>query len=204
VWKTLLHVAWLGILLGFVIEAILLSIAAGFGNFQSARPFVADLAQKISWSVIVCVGLAVGSAASKARDVMMGLMGLLAAPVAFYAARSIHKGAMQALSMSGGPAGGPSPLLLAIVKGVEYGCLGIALYWIQQRPWGGAAAHVGGGLVIGIVFAAVILTLTIQAALHPPSLASLIARGANEVIFPVGCALVIFSADVLGKRAQNV
>lgn len=201
-WKTLLHVAWLAILLGIVLEAVLLLLATGFGTFRSAKPFAADLAQKISWSVIVCVGLAIGAAASKAREVMMGLLGLLAAPLAFYIARSLHKGAMQALSLTGDGSAGPSPLLLAVVKGAEYGCFGAVLGWIQKQSWGGALAHVGMGLAVGVVFGGAILVLILQAAPTPPPPAALIARGVNEVLFPVGCSLILFAAEVLGKKAR--
>lgn len=198
--KTLLRVAWLAILFGFLLEAILILLAAGFGNVKSAKPFIADLTQKISWSVIVCVGLAVGAAASKVRDMMMGLWGLLSAPVAFYVARSIHKGAMQALSLSGEMSGGPSPWLLAIIKGLEYGCFGLILNWIQKRPWGGGLAHAGMGFFVGLIFGGTILLIIVQSTPQPPPLAALISRGVNEVLFPVGCALIIFSAEVLGKR----
>src|SRR5712692_6729574 len=99
-WKTLLHVGWLAALLGLTMEVILVVLAAGFGTLKGANPVLADLVQKVSWSVVVCVGLAVGTTAKKARGPLMGLAGLLAAPLAFMVARSLHKGAMQALAVA--------------------------------------------------------------------------------------------------------
>src|SRR5438309_5966989 len=75
-----LHAAWLAILLGVLIEAALLILANVFSTYQTIAPFVSDLVQKISWSMIVCAALAVGTAASKLQGAVMGVIGLLAAP----------------------------------------------------------------------------------------------------------------------------
>src|SRR4051794_41036512 len=79
---TLLRAAWLAILLSFAMEALLLLTAAGFGIFPSLKPLAADLIRQVSWSTFVCVGLALGTAVSKARAPLMGLLGVLAAPLA--------------------------------------------------------------------------------------------------------------------------
>ena len=51
--RAILHTAWLAVLLGVGIEGMLLAIAAGSGPLASLKPFVADLMQKVSWSVVV-------------------------------------------------------------------------------------------------------------------------------------------------------
>ena len=79
---TLLRVAWLAILLGMAMEGTLLLLGAGFGNFLGLRSIVADLARNVSWSLLVCVGLSVGTAVQKARVPVMGFLGFLAAPAA--------------------------------------------------------------------------------------------------------------------------
>src|SRR2546422_1990698 len=71
-WRALLHVGWLAVLLGLVMEVILVVLAAGFGTLKGANPILADLVQKVSWSVVVCVGLAFGTTAKKARGPLMG------------------------------------------------------------------------------------------------------------------------------------
>src|SRR3712207_5242448 len=74
-WRKILRVAWLSILLGIVLEVLLLVLAAYTGTGGTTpKPFISDLAQKVSWSFIVCVGLAFGSTASKARSGVMGLL----------------------------------------------------------------------------------------------------------------------------------
>ena len=95
---TVLRVAWLSICLGLTLEVVLLVLAAFTGTAgDSPKPFISDLAQKVSWSFIVCVGLAFGSTASKAREGIMGALGLLAAPAGFTAARAAHKAVNGAL-----------------------------------------------------------------------------------------------------------
>ena len=99
---TLLRVAWLAIALGLLMEVILLVLGGALGEAFGLRPLVADLVRNISWSVFVCVGLAIGTAVVKARVPVMGLLGLLSAPLAFEASRVFHKGTLEALAVSGG------------------------------------------------------------------------------------------------------
>ncbi len=201
---TLLRVAWLAILLGLMIEVLLLVLGGALGEVLGVRPLVADLVRSISWSVFVCVGLAVGTAVAKARVPLMGSMGLLSAPLAFEASRVMHKGTLEALAATGEiTSGGSSILLVAFVKGLEYGCLGLAIGWVGTRPWGGAAAHAAIGLAIGLVFGGSILGIALVSAPEPLATADLVSRGVNEVLFPVGCSLVLFSATALGKRAAR-
>lgn len=98
---TLLRVAWLAILLGMAMEGILLLLSAGLGDFLGIWSIVAELARNVSWSVLVCLGLSVGKAVQSARVPVMGLLGFLVAPAAFEISRVIHKGAIQALAISG-------------------------------------------------------------------------------------------------------
>jgi hypothetical protein len=197
----LLRAAWLAILLGFVMEALLLLFTAGFGIFPGLRPIAADLIRQVSWSTFVCVGLALGTAVSKARAPLMGILGFLAAPLAFTVSRSLHQGAVKTLEIAGSGVEAPPVLLLALLKAVEYACLGVALGWIGRRVWGGAMVHLATGLLVGLVFGGTIVGLTYQMSPDPPASAALISLGANEILFPVGCSLVLFAATALGKRA---
>ncbi len=194
---------WLAILLGLTMEAVLVALAAGFGTLHNAKPILADLVNKVSWSTIVCVGLAVGTTAKKARGPLMGLAGLLAAPLAFMVARSLHKGAMQALEVAAAAGPGPSLLVIAALKGIQYGSFGLTLDWIAKKPWGGLSAHLGTGLLVGVVFGGAILVLGIQAAPQTPPLPALVSRAANEFLFPVGCAFVIYASKVMKRTGAR-
>lgn len=193
-----MRVAWVAILLGLAMEGSLLLVGTGFGELLGLKPFVAGLVKNVSWSVFVCVGLAVGTTLSKVRLPAMGLLGFLAAPLAFEVSRVLHKGTLEALAASGG-GDELSPLLVAIIKGLEYGCLGMAVAWLGRRPWGGAVAHMAAGLMVGVVFGGLILLLVVGSSPQPP-VADLVTQGINEVLFPVGCSLVLFSAGALGER----
>ena len=195
--RTLLRVAWLAIALGLAMEALLLLLGSSFGELLGVKSIVADLAKNLSWSVFVCTGLAVGTAASQARAPAMGLMGLLAAPAAFEVSRVVHKGTLEALDISG--SGDTSPVLVAVIKGFEYGCLGLAVGWLGRRPWGGAAAHAAAGLAVGLVFGGAIVLLTVPSGAQM-SVADLVSRGVNEVLFPLGCSLVLYASVNLGER----
>ncbi len=155
--------------------------------------------QKVSWSFIVCVALAVARTASKSTGVMMGLAGLLAAPAGFAIARGLHKGASQALGLVAAAAPGPSPVLVAGIKGLQYAVLGLVLGWIAKQAWGGVAAHAGAGFACGLLFGGPLLVITFQA-MPQLSAATVVARSVNELLFPVGCALVLYASDTLGKR----
>jgi hypothetical protein len=85
------------------------------------------------------------------------------------------------------------------LKGLEYAALGLLLAWIgKQRA--GAAAHLGIGLVVGIVFGSALIALLSHYAGATPAPHVLVSQGLNEVLFPVGCSLAIFAAETLGKK----
>lgn len=194
--------AWLAILLGCAMEGLLLLLGAGFGDLLGLGPIVADLVRNISWSVFVCVGLAVGTAISKAHVPAMGLLGLFSAPLAFEVSRVFHKGTLEALAASAPGGADVSPLLIALVKGLEYGCLGALVGWVGQRSWGGALAHAAVGLLVGLVFGGTIVALMLGSTQQLPA-ADVFSRSVNELLFPVGCALVLYTAGAVGERVAR-
>jgi hypothetical protein len=195
-WATLLRVAWLAILLGLLLQLALLLLAAGFGKDISPRPVLAETLKTVSWSLLVCVGVALGRVAAKGRLPLEGITGLLAAPLALTAANTLQKGVAEAVNAAGVPTG-PAPVWVLAIKAAEYGCLGLALNWVGRRAWHSALGHLAVGLLVGVVFGGVFLTVMVQSAPTPLSTPSLLAKGVNELLFPVGCALVVFIAEVL-------
>jgi hypothetical protein len=195
---TLLRVAWLAVGLGLVLEVLLILLAIGFSGTLGMGKIVADLVQKISWSVIVCVGLAFGKAASNGKAAWMGLSGLFATPVAFGIARTLHKTAASALKLAEQSYGAAFPFVIVALKGIEYAVLGLVLAWLGKKATAGAMSYTGTGLVVGLVFATAIVYSSGAQHMTP----DVISQFVNEVVFPIGCSLAIFGADVLGKRMK--
>lgn len=198
---TILRVAWLSIGLGLALEVTVLIIAAGFGNFGQA---VGEFLQKTSWWFLVCIGLAIGQTVAKParRMAAMGLMGLLSAPVAIVIARVLHHGMRRAifgLEAAAGTVGG-FPFLLAALRGAEFGLLGAVIGWVGQRRWGGVVAHALTGFTTGIFFGFAVLGVRSLAGGAPLSTADILSWFVNEIIFPTGCALILFSAGKLGDQ----
>ena len=191
-WRTVLTVAWLSVLLGFAIEALLLGLAAATGGLASPRPFVADLIQKVSWSVVVCVGISLGTAVGRARPTAMGVLGLLSAPAGFAIAKTLQKGVGAALGLAG-VAGGPSPWLVAGLKALQYGVFGTVTGKLSGRR-AGLLAYALTGAATGVVFGGMLVGLLARGG---DSAATTVARAINEVAFPIGCALVLYVAENL-------
>jgi hypothetical protein len=202
--SVLLRVAWLAILLGIGIEILLLLVAAGFGVLPGLERVIADLAGKVTWSTLVCAGLALGAAVSRARAPLMGISGLFAAPFAFHFSRAVQQGVDKTLEeVAAGVSVSSQPLiLLALLKAVEYGCLGVTLGLVGGRPWGGALAHAAVGLAVGIIFGGAIVGFTYWTAPEPLAAAEIFSRSITEILFPVGCSLVLYTATALGKRIE--
>jgi hypothetical protein len=200
--KVLVRVAWLAILLGMGMEILILLPQAGFGVLPGLESVFKDLAGKVTWSTLVCAGLAAGTVASSARAPVMGVFGFLVAPLAFHLSRALQQGVAKTVEeVAAGVSVGSQPLLvLALLKAVEYGCLGVTIGWIGGRPWGGALAHAAVGLAVGIFFGSAIVGFTYWTAPEPLTTADLFSRSINEVLFPIGCSLVLYTATALGQR----
>ena len=136
------------------------------------------------------------------RVAAMGLMGLLSAPLAIAIARFLHHGMRRAifgLEATAGTVGG-FPLFLAVLRGAEFGLLGAVIGWVGQQRWGGPGAYALTGFVTGILFGGVVLVLRSLAGGAPLSMAGVLSWFVNEIIFPTGCALILFSAGKLGQQ----
>ena len=60
-------------------------------------------------------------------------------------------------------------LVLALFKGIQYGCLGMALSGVGQRTWGERTlAYVAVGLATGVLFGSLTLALAYWGTLSPP------------------------------------
>jgi hypothetical protein len=191
----LMRIAWMGVLLGLVIELLLLLVLGLAGKMPPLVTIVADTVQKMTWSTLVCAALA---AAQTLRNVRtpgaMATAGLLGAPIALLVARAAHKAVNTALDAA--PAAQTAtPWLLAGLKGLEYAVLGLLLYRLAKRA-SGLRAYAVSGAVLGLAFFGLLSWMMPL----DGGLQAWLLRAINEVLHPVGCALVIYFGAQFGAR----
>ena len=200
----LLRVAWSSVALGFAMQ-VLTSVAAVLAGATagSMAEFIRDGAQKVSWSTFVCMGLALGTTASKARAAWTGIAGLLAAPLGMIVARAAQKGVGAA---NGAAAPEVAPMAFWIVlslKGLQYGLFGAVLAQVAGKAWGGLMAHICAGLFFGVVFGGTVVATLFFLTTPTPPTPKVVAQLVNEIIFPIGCAIVLYAAMRLGKQLKS-
>jgi len=192
--RVAVRVVTLSLVLAAVLEVLLLCVEAavdGFGSFGGAIAFAADLVEKVPWSLFVCTGVWLGLQLGGGRP-PLSLVGLVAAPVGSLLLRAVAEGA-HAFAFAAAPAG-PSPLLVAAIKGVEYACLGFMVGWLGQRSWAALRHHAAVGLAVAVPFGGSLLAVTAAASPQPLGAGQVGAWAVNELLFPIGCALVLYSA----------
>jgi hypothetical protein len=199
--KRILTAAWLAVIAGVLAQMVVIGVRAWAGGAIQAGGFAAEMAQGVSWSVLVCAAIAMGTLASKAREHMAGLIGLFAGPLAWAAAKGVQKG-VQALA--GAPQDQLTPLFWTVCawKGIEYAMLGFGLATIVRRGGAKLGSYITLGLLIGLLSACIVIALNLGnahlagAAVPGPRIASLFA---NEVFFATACSIVIYTAQVLTR-----
>ena len=188
--RLIFHGAWMSVALGVTLQLVALTIILCFGRSAAPGAFVADLTQKVTWSVFVCVGLTLGAAAARAMPVPTGLIGLLAAPAAFVIAKTAHKWVQEMLKLAPGAEGVPAAATLAAIKGLEYAVFGWMLARLVRSERRGLARFALIGAAVGAVFGALLLWMTLAGSAVRPAAVQLTAKAVNELLFPVGCAMV--------------
>ncbi len=183
----------MGVLLGLAIESLVLLALGLAGKLPPPLTIAADTMQKVTWSTLVCAALAAAQTLLRAQALGMAAAGLLGAPVALLLARSMHKAVNAALDAA--PAAQTAtPWLLAGTKGVEYALLGLLLIRLAKRSRG-LAAHAGVGAGLGLAFFCALAWLMPLDGFQPQLM-----RAINEVLHPMGCALVIYFGAQFGLR----
>ncbi|MBS7544804.1 hypothetical protein [Ancylobacter oerskovii] len=189
-------VAWMAVLLGLAVQLLMIALNLGLGAGWPGVALLGDVAQGVSWAILVCIGLAVGTVASRDRALVMGLLGLVSGPVAWGLAKGAQRTVQAAMDLA--PAG-VDLFFLAVcaAKGVEYAVLGALLGHLSQHEVTRIRSYLVLGTLVGIAAAATLTGLNLwraaQAGTALPA-ARLIGLAVNEFVFPIGCALVICMA----------
>lgn len=204
--KLVALIAVLSILLGFAMQGLIILARLTSGGSTDGALFVADLAHGVSWSFLVCAGIGIGTALVRARAAIVGLIGLICAPIGMALAKSSQK----VVSGIVGAASQPAVLSLAtisLLRAIEYGILGWLLATLVRKGTPKARPFLLAGLGIGLVFGGAICALTFQIAassgapLEPPRIAATLV---NEVAMPIGCAVVIYIGQLVSRGMRTI
>jgi hypothetical protein len=199
-------IAVLSIGLGFVMQgSIVLIKMAGGGAFPGLQLLV-DITQGVTWSFLVCAGVGIGTTVMKARPVIVGLIGFICAPIGMAAAKGAQKG-MAALIGSPGGTAVLSLSVIASLRAVEYAVLAWILATLVRKGTAGGASYIGAGAATGVVFGSGIAMLTFVTAGDKGitlALPQILATVFNEVGFPIGCAIVIYISQVVGRNMKLI
>lgn len=195
--RQLALVAWLGILLGFAMQGVILAGKIAAGAMPGEAKIIIDMVQGVTWSFFVCAGIGLGTTLAKGRKVIGGLVGMVSGPLAM----AIAKGGQKVMASALGAVDSPAALSLLTVgtlRAVEYGILGWILASLAARSDVRARNYVASGGAVGLLFGGSITALTaIRSSAEGQALdpVRLTATGFNEIAFPIGCALVVFLAS---------
>ncbi len=188
----ILKAVWMSVVLGLVVQGLVMLAIGAFPK----HPW-AEAAQKVSWSVVVCSALAIGNVLSKARPTVVGLVGLLAAPAAFHAARMVQKSLAQ--GFSGGNVGSvPTVSELAMAKAIQYLAFGYCIALATKK--GSLSRHLLVGTIAGVAMGAYLWSRQVLGNDPAPAFATVLPKVVNEVAFPIGCSFVLWATTTVGKR----
>ena len=195
-------VALLSVILGLAVQSAILVIK--LAGRPGGADLVVDLLSGVTWSVLVCTGLAIGLSVAKRRPMLTGALAFCFAPVALAAAKASQKVLTDWL----GAAEKEAVLALgtlSMLRAAEYALLGWLLAQLVIREHAGLWPYLAVGCAASLAFGGAITGLTWWVASDngsplPP--AALAATVINEMVFPVGCALVIYVGQSVGRHVR--
>jgi hypothetical protein len=185
-----------------MIEVLIALTRTAFDRHTSS--ILAETAGGITWSFLVCFGVAAGSALTRASEAVAGAIAFVWTPVALVAAKAVQGGVGELLDQSSLSLP-PGLALVATVKACEYGTLAFALARLAYRGVEAVTPHLLVGLATAASFGTVLIAIaaaTPRPNLGPPDIAAI---AVNEYLFPLGCVLVVLltraSSQPAGRHA---
>jgi hypothetical protein len=207
--RTLALIALLSVGLGLLIQILIFAARVLAGGPWPELAAVADVAQGVTWALLVCTGVGIGTSVMRARARIVGLMGALFAPIAVAAAKGSQRLVASALDLAEQQAL-MSLGAVSLLRAVEYAVLGFLVGTLAYRGDQRISRYVAAGAGVGLLLGGCVVALNawLAAGLGAPFGAPQIAAGVvNEMLFPIGCALVIYGGQMAGRafsRAELV
>lgn len=204
--RRIAFIAVAALVLGFAIQALILATKLSGGLFPATSSIVADATNGIAWSLLICVGVGIITAISKAKPVLAGLLSLMIAPLAVALAKSSQK-IMSGLVSAAEQEAVLSLSAVSALRAIEYGVLGWALARLVQRTELRPSRYFGIGALVGLVFGGAIVFFGYQVAMTkgaPMGAVQVISGIINEVLFPIGCAGIIYAGQLVGRSARLI
>jgi hypothetical protein len=151
---------------------------------------LSETAGGITWALLVCFGVAAGSALSQASEAVAGAIAFIATPLALVTAKAVQGGVSEFLGQQA-PGLPPGLAIIAAVKACEYGTLAFVLARLAHRGVDAVAPHLLVGLAIAATFGTALTA--IATAMPDPNLGipQIATTAVNELLFPIGCVLVV-------------
>lgn len=204
--RRIAFIALASIVLGFAIQGLILAAKLSGGVFPATSTIISDMTNGITWSLLICVGVGIITAVSKARPVIAGLLALIVAPLAVALAKSSQK-IMAGLVSAAEQEAMLSLSAISSLRAVEYGVLGWLLARLVQKSEIRASRYFSAGGAVGLIFGTTIAWFAYQAGISKglyPSAVQIVSSVINEVIFPLGCAGVIYAGQLVGRSARAI
>ena len=202
--KRVAMIALLAVVLGFTMQLLILAVKlAGGGQFPGLR-LLADTTQGTTWAVLVCGGVGLGTTMVKSRANLMGILGIVFAPIALAVSKAGEK-FVSTLLHNLGPGGLSIPVIG--VKALEYGLLGWMLGRMLEKNVERVRTYLIAGLLVGLIFGGSNVFFSYQAAAAKKldfGAPQLLGTTVNEIVFPIGCSLVIYLGQFLGRHMRVI
>ncbi len=183
----------LSLLFGLTLDIVLMLLDPATAN-------LASLFQKGIRALFICTGLTLASVFFERRAEIIGLGGLFAAPLGVYGARFVNDALARVLDLPDVDMSGLSFASVAALKGIEYGVLGILLARLQRDGVPSAVLYAAAGFAVGLLFGAITFALG-RDSLNTDTL--LAAWAINELVLPVGCAVIVAFAEGRASAAPH-
>jgi hypothetical protein len=193
VWLTLTGLALAPALLIELLIALTRSLLSAHSS-----GLVAETMGGITWSLLVCFGVAAGSALSRMSEAVASAVAFVCTPIALLLSKAVQGGVNEVLEHTSTSLP-PGLGLIAAVKACEYAALAYVLARLANAGVHALAPHLVAGLGAAAVFGTTIVAIAAKAPNPDLGMSAIATTSINEALFPLGCVVAV----LLTRGAQR-